>query len=357
MKKKISRVFKITTFITILVILVIIITNIFVPTYVQWRWDSDSTTNSFYELGKDTVDVLVVGPSVSAAAINPMQLYQDHGISAYNLSIIHEPMIGTYYWLKEACKTQKPKLVVIEIQIGARKNSKKEERFRLCYDYMEFGLNKIEMAYKYCDYDKNANIMEYIFPLTMFHNRWSEYTELSYVENKSSTRGFNALVRTYKKRFDGTDMTSKNMPEKYSEIDYEYMEKTIEFCQENNMEVLLLRTPDPTWTVEKHNVIKQCADKYNVEFLDCNEKSLFGKLQIDWKVDGNDSQHLNYHGASKFTKFLGEYLKDNYKLEDYRGKDMEEELGYDFEGYEKYMKNSKDLEKQVKEGKKLWLEE
>ena len=76
MMKKLFKIFRGCTFLIILVILIIIVTNIFVPTYVQWRWDSDSTTNSFYELEKDTVDVLVVGPSVSAAAINPMELYK-----------------------------------------------------------------------------------------------------------------------------------------------------------------------------------------------------------------------------------------------------------------------------------------
>lgn len=356
MIKKLFKILRGFTFLLILAILMVIVTNIFVPTYVQWRWDSDSTTNSFYELEKNTVDVLVVGPSVSAAAINPMELYKEEGICSYNLSIIHEPMMGTYYWLKEACETQKPKLVVLEIQIGARKNPKKEERFRLCYDYMRFGKNKIEMAQDYCEYDDEANIVEYLFPMAMFHDRWKEFTELNYIENKSSTRGFNALVRTYKKGFDGTDMSSKDMPEQYSEIDYEYLEKTIKFCQEQKMEVLLLRTPDPTWTVEKHNVIEKCAEKYDVSFLDCNEKGIFEKIGIDWKVDGNDSQHLNYHGASKFTKYLGEYLSANYELEDHRGGKEEEKLGYDFEGYKKYMDHSKELEKQIKAGKQLWKE-
>ncbi len=120
--------------------------------------------------------------------------------------------------------------------------------------------------------------------------------------------------------------------------------------------MLLLRTPDPTWTVEKHNVIEQCAEKYNVTFLDCNEKNIFEKIGIDWKVDGNDSQHLNYHGASKFTKYLGEYLTANYELKDHRGEKEEEKLGYDFEGYKKYMDNSKELEKQIQAGKQLWKE-
>lgn len=80
MIKKLFKILRGFTFLIILAILMVIVTNIFVPTYVQWRWDSDSTTNSFYELEKNTVDVLVVGPSVSAAAINPMELYKEEGI-------------------------------------------------------------------------------------------------------------------------------------------------------------------------------------------------------------------------------------------------------------------------------------
>ena len=34
----------------------------------------------------------------------------------------------------------------------------------------------------------------------------------------------------------------------------------------------------------------------------------------------------------------------------------EEKLGYDFEGYKKYMDNSRELEKQIQAGKQLWKE-
>jgi len=45
---------------------------------------------------------------------------------------------------------------------------------------------------------------------------------------------------------------------------------------------------------------------------------------------------LNYHGATKFTKYLGEYLTANYELKDHRREKEEEKLGYDFEGYKKF---------------------
>lgn len=62
--------------------------------------------------------------------MDPFQLYEEQGISSYNLGVMSQPMIGTYYWFKEALKTQNMKLAVIEIKsadVLLKKQKKRQE--------------------------------------------------------------------------------------------------------------------------------------------------------------------------------------------------------------------------------------
>lgn len=342
MNKRLKRVLGTIAFVLITVILIETLSQVTQPTYAQGRWDSESMANSFYELEDNSLEVVTIGSSVCAAAIDPYQLYEETGINSFNMSIISEPMIGTYYWLKELYKTQKPKVVMIEIQIAARKRQKKEEKFRRCYDYMETSLNKLEFAFAYCNIDEDANIFDYLFPLSIFHTRWNDMEAEDFEENMAPARGYNALVKQSGIDFNGLDIVSGKLPEKYSETDYEYLKKNIELCRENGSEVILFKTPDSTWLNDKHNLIVKRAEEMDVEFIDFSQTQNYQKLGIDWKTDANDEQHLNLRGAEKFTAYIGKLLKEKFELTDYTKEDSGK-LGYEWENYNSYMQEAREL--------------
>ena len=52
----------------------------------------------FYEQEEGTVDVLVLGPSLAFADINTAVLWNDYGISSFNLAGSIQPMWNTYYF-------------------------------------------------------------------------------------------------------------------------------------------------------------------------------------------------------------------------------------------------------------------
>ena len=62
-------------------------------------------------------------------------------------------------------------------------------------------------------------------------------------------------------------------------------------------------------------------NKNNIKFLDLNLKSNMDKMQFDYSEDAADTVHVNILGAKKITKFVGQYIADNYKLTDYRKTD------------------------------------
>jgi hypothetical protein len=57
--------------------------------------------------------------------------------------------------------------------------------------------------------------------------------------------------------------------------------------------------------------------EYDVPVIDMLELS--EDIDINWRRDFSDYGHTNHFGAQKVTAYLGEFLKNNYDLQDYRG--------------------------------------
>ena len=67
----------------------------------------------FYNEEEHTIDVLICSTSHISKSILPMELYEDYGITSYNLSTSTQPIEATYYILAEALKTQSPEVFIM----------------------------------------------------------------------------------------------------------------------------------------------------------------------------------------------------------------------------------------------------
>ena len=77
--------------------------------------DGIDQMHAFYENEENTVDVLFLGSSHMYTNVNTGMLWSDYGIAAYDLGGADQPFWNTYYFMTEALKTQKPKVIVAEI--------------------------------------------------------------------------------------------------------------------------------------------------------------------------------------------------------------------------------------------------
>ena len=69
----------------------------------------------FYEMEKNTVDVLFLGSSHCYCGFSPQEFYDRCGIRSYNLGSSRQSTWLSYYWLREALKTQTPQAVVMDV--------------------------------------------------------------------------------------------------------------------------------------------------------------------------------------------------------------------------------------------------
>ena len=111
MNKK--QILKSIIFIVIFAGLYYVTNNIFIS---KWT-DSNKetyTTQEFYKLPKNSVEVLGLGSSQVVQGICPMEMYVNNGVSAYNIAMGSEPILVSYFWLQEALRTQDIKVVYFD---------------------------------------------------------------------------------------------------------------------------------------------------------------------------------------------------------------------------------------------------
>ena len=87
MHRSVLQVFKSVIFLTILIGSLGLINQILMPKYIMKNstWPTTSSYHQFYEMEKDSVDVLFFGSSVAVNAFSPQEIYNQYGIRSYNL--------------------------------------------------------------------------------------------------------------------------------------------------------------------------------------------------------------------------------------------------------------------------------
>ena len=340
MKRKVKILTKIICFCLVFAVLLSCVNSLFKPKWLEDRWQSSKTDVSFYDLDKNSTDVLFFGSSVTAAAVDPFLLYKEYGIASYNLGVISQTMSGSFFWVKEALKTQKPKVIFVEVKTLGRQSDKLETKARKSYDYMKPGINKFQYAVETVNSgrdlvgtDEEMDIWEYLFPLSLYHTRWSELSyddyDFALENNKSDTKGFAVLSNTFKYvssydpasdeagDYDGFEDKEVEYSQ-YNGTNKAYVKRIAEVAKENNVELVLFKTPDTTWSVKKYNYVKDIAQEAGVKYIDLNLKSIREKMGLEFSEDGADSIHMNVNGAKKVTSYLGQYLTDHYELTNYK---------------------------------------
>ncbi|MGI6010946.1 MAG: hypothetical protein ACOX8H_05535 [Ruminococcus sp.] len=259
---------------------------------------------------ENSIDLLILGDSLSYTALSPMQMWRDYGITSFIGGQSGQKIHETYYMLKTALETQSPKLVVIETDVLLHSRT---------------GLGRIR--------EKIEEKLSFYFPVFRYHNIWkpllmgTEYAEESY-------KGFmlRDTIQAYKK---GEYMKETADKVTLSPVVTEYMDKIINLCSENDIQILLVSTPSPVnYNFKKYNALKEYAKENNLKYLDMNLK--VKKLGINWESDTLDKgDHLNLLGAQKITGYFGDYLKSRYNLLDHRKDKKYEMWNRDAEDYEK----------------------
>lgn len=314
---------KSAAFILVLLICILRINAILLPKFTSADgWPTTSTFLKFYDLEKNSVDVLFLGSSHMVAAMNPVQLYDDYGISGYNLGSEQQNLFVSYYWLKEALKYQNPKVVVLDCyfleRVSFQPFNSEESFIRKAFDYMRWSEVKCEAVHELCKVDQEQSELSYYLTNIRFHSRWMSLSEGDFasrteVMNYDGLKGYKVLTDCYgEEDYEPIVEGQDNSMGETVDMMHVYLDKIVDLCRQNNIELILIKTPYKYEDAGMHNAISAYAKENDVPFYDFNEKGLYEVVGYDFAEDNCEASHVNAKGAAKLTDFIGKLLQTKW---------------------------------------------
>ena len=271
--------------------------------------------NRFYKEEENTLDYVVIGNSTVHEGIDPLLIWHEKGLTGYNIS--NEPTHPEVIILaiNEIARTQKPKVVYIDI--NGLTYQKKSDQEKFVKDYVSDipkceARDNITKNYPYLGDIKTTKSKKEIFA---GHNefRKPKYWNTRFSDSLNYSKGFDPRYSTQKQKFYEIDKTKTlSLPADGQE----YLTRILETCKQYpNIEFIFGRMPRFSDNKVANEIYKlrsaipaitECGYKY-VDWEEYNSE-----IGLDPNTDFRDINHMNFNGSQKFTKFFISYLESEY---------------------------------------------
>jgi len=275
---------------------------------------------NYYDLPKDTVDVLFLGSSHVGMNVSTEILWNDAGIAGYKCWGSTQPVWNTYYYLVDCLKYQTPKVIVFDVH-GAT----------FSYDYADYVLqvkntlglkmsvNKINAIIASAPEKDRATLL---LGFPTYHTRYTELTETDFEYFPWNRHiGIDAtsnetMDRVYPITIPGSTQTSGVAD--LGQKEEKYLRMIIELCRQKNISLELVTSPYAISDLEQQRFrkINEIAYEYGIRFTNFNE--CYADYGIDPSSDFLDSGHFNKYGVPKYTRAIEKILMAKYSLPDRR---------------------------------------
>ena len=255
---------------------------------VKYVTEHDSYYLSLMQEPEDTIDVLIMGDSLSYGMINPMDFWEEKGITSYIAGQAGQVVPETYFELYNIVKNQSPKVILLET--GILTHDVETELHILVYQIM---------------YD--------FLPATKYHELWKVMLGDKDQKTKPHFKGFE--IRDVIAGYSGEEyMIPTDGVFRIRPLSKLYLEKIKSLCDEHDIELILVSMPSPkNYNYKKHNGIKKISDELGIKYIDFN--LMTDELSFDWNTDMLDyNDHVNINGTAKTSDYLLNYIIENYDI-------------------------------------------
>ncbi len=290
------KIFKVFAFIIILFFILIILSHIVVPkNNLEEFGMREVKAHGLLAEPENTIDVLIVGNSLSFTSIVPIEIWKEYGFTSYINGTPAQILPDSIRFTYNAMKTQNPKIVILEV------------------DNLFEGGGVAGMV---------QQIAFQCLPILEYHDRWKSLNANDFFGKIDYTWTEDLKGYYYTQDIiscsDATPIKPTREKAHISKTNKLYLKLLNKYCTQNNAELILVSTPNiKNWNYKKHNATKSFAEELGIDFLDFNV--INDTVQIDWEKDTRDNgYHLNHFGAVKVSKHLGKYLSEKNILEDHR---------------------------------------
>lgn len=278
-----------------------------------WSQDGYDVIEAFHSLEEDTLDVIVYGSSHAWKGCDTRVMWDKYGLNAYNYGCNWQVLNTTKLFFEDSLRTQTPKVVCVETYLVNNLLRNTNMDGQIYYTRaIPFFDGKIEYIMQ-CFGRDPERYLSYVFPLVMFHDNWTNINSENYLmqghQRFVDSRGY--FIQTAANPFEPVDYASFPQYE-LNEDCKAILDEMVKACEEEGTEIVFFTCPY-AGEYNYNNAMKRYAEENDCTYLNLFEYT--DKMGFDWETDLADGGHLNVNGAGKVAAFLGEYIVENYDIE------------------------------------------
>ncbi|MCI8805139.1 MAG: hypothetical protein HFE59_04480 [Clostridiales bacterium] len=300
-----------------------------INTYNEKRWAE------FYELEKNSIDMVFLGSSHSYCTFDPDIFDNALNISSYQMGMPLQHPDSTYFTLLEVLNYQKPKVAVVEVYWDMLDDEFELKQAGMLFQVLknkELENNYIKEVFPIGEKIKYyVNILKYQQDYFAFKNKnlkddikekfgvLDKVTEKQQGKEEYRSKGYtfcnyNMLPGEFDKtnqfrKFDGKNWTFTSSQKKY-------LQKIIDICKEKEIELIFVTAPIANVSMGYiknydivHSSVENLAKENNIPYLDYN---IVNKDENLLKHENfRDDAHLNHSGVEIVDKHFLTYLEKN----------------------------------------------
>ena len=288
------------------------------------NYDGNQSMDGFYQLDRDSVDVVFYGSSHVYSGVNVAALWDDYGIAGYDMAGTMQTLWNSYYNMEETLKYQSPRLMVVDLY-GIRIEEEYYGSTNVIKNVssMRFSLNKIRNVWNSVPHEE---FLSYLLSYPLTHDSYKELGRGNFDEGVNNVGGnwYKGYKPSYAvTRYDTLPQVSagaeKRLP---SWKNRKYLDNMVRLAGENQIQLAFIVVPYEGID-EEDQMLYQWAEEYAQEngILFLNGNTRLEEMEFDPSGDYAEASHLNHSGACKFTAYLGSWLTEHCDLADHRGDD------------------------------------
>ncbi len=268
---------------------------------------------------RDSLDVLFFGSSLVYCDVAPAWVWAESGLRGFVMAGPEQTIPITYYYIREACRTQSPQLIMLEVT--GMFYQKYQSYTRANIDYMPFTANRLGATFAAAEREL---VPELLYPLFAYHDRW-DTIEREELQSKLEPSAVDPLAGY-------TFLSDACAPPDYAERaeftadsdtyreNLRWLTRIRDFCDRQGIPLLLCVAPSagriPAAAME---TLRKDVAALGLTLTDLNEA--LPELGIDDTNDWYDFLHFNARGAEKFSRWLGADLVGTQGLTPTAGED------------------------------------
>ena len=270
------------------------------------RTDFGATWNMYLREPEDSVDILFFGSSLVYCDVIPAVIYEETGLTSYVMGGPEQTLSLTYYYIREALRTQSPSVIFLELT-GVM--FERYQNFTVAnVSYMPLlSENRIGAALNASEPEERFGLL---FPLYDYHDQWRNlrwFFSGRPDETPDPLAGYSlmetaeAQTERYARDYaTAEDVLTENLG---------WLRKIVALCEREGVRLVLFQVPScayvPAAALERARDAAGAGTAV-VDFNDC-----FDTMGIDMETDFYDFLHFNARGALKFTRALAAYLAED----------------------------------------------